>query len=113
MSLTHELQYYIDNFVRSLKFEPVSGTHELNALLLQLTFKPTPIVGRLSIIRLIIDSAHYIRSRESPAVVLVIPDRPHLAVIEKPYRLLAHYLQFIQSIDSLFTIAICYKDYVQ
>ena len=76
--------------VRSLEFEPVSGTHELNALLFQLTFEPTPIVTGLNIVRLIIDRSHHIRSREPPAAVLVIPDRPHLAVIEKAYRLLAH-----------------------
>ena len=49
------------------------------------------IVVRLRIVRLIVDSAHHISSRKPPAVVLVIPDRPHLAVIEKPYRLLTHY----------------------
>lgn len=76
--------------VRSLKFEPVSGTHELNAILLQFTFKPTPIVAGFRIVRFIIDSVHHIRSLEPPAVVLVILDRPHLAIIEKPYRLLAH-----------------------
>lgn len=68
--------------IRSLELEPVSRTHELNPLLFQLTLKPTPIVGRLRVGRLIIDSAYHIRSREPPAVVLVIPDRPHLAVIE-------------------------------
>lgn len=77
--------------IRGLEFEPASGTHELNTFLLQLTFKPTPIVTGLCIIRLIIDSTHHIRSREPPAVVLVIPDLPHLAIIEKPYRLLTHF----------------------
>lgn len=92
--------------IRGLEFEPASGTHELNTFLLQLTFKPTPIVTGLCIIRLIIDSTHHIRSREPPAVVLVIPDCPHLAVIEKPYRPLAHYSQFNNSIDLAFTIPI-------
>lgn len=45
---------------------------------------------RPSIVRLIVDCANNIGSREPPAAVLVIPDRPHLAVIEKAYRLLAH-----------------------
>lgn len=47
--------------VRSLKFEPVSGTHELNALMFQLAFKPTPIVTGLRIVRLIINSAYNVR----------------------------------------------------
>lgn len=43
--------------IRSLELEQVSRTHELNPLLFQLTLKPTPIVGRLRVGRLIIDSA--------------------------------------------------------
>lgn len=69
--------------VRSLKFEPESGTHELNALPIQLTLKPTPIVAGLCIDRLVIDGAHNVGSRKPPAVVLVIPNRPHFAVIKK------------------------------
>ena len=41
------------------------------------------IVAALGIIRLIIDSAHHIRCREPPAVVLGIPDRLDLAIIKK------------------------------
>ena len=51
------------------------------------------IVVRLRIVRLVIDSTHHISSRKPPAVVLVVPYRPNLTVIEKPYRLLAHYSQ--------------------
>ncbi|GFI39735.1 hypothetical protein IMSAGC016_01516 [Muribaculaceae bacterium] len=76
--------------VSSNDFQFVSATHELNAILFQLAFKPTPIVTCLRIVRLIIDSTYNVSSRVPPAVVLVIPDRPHLAVIEKPYRLLTH-----------------------
>lgn len=53
------------------------------------------IVTCLRIVRLIIDGPHHIGSREPPAVVLVIPDRHHLAIIEKPYRFLtAHCFGF-------------------
>ena len=31
--------------IRSLEFEPVSGTHELDSFLFELTLKPTPIVS--------------------------------------------------------------------
>lgn len=49
----------------------------------------------LCIIRLITNGMHHIRSRKPPTVVLVIPDLPHLAVIEKPYRFLtAHCFGF-------------------
>lgn len=90
--------------IRGLEFEPASGTHELNALLMQLTFKPAPVITGLRIVRLIIDSAHHICSREPPAVVLVIPNRPHLAIIEKPYRLLAHNKSNTLNIEYLFKI---------
>ncbi len=53
----------------------------------------TQKVSGLRIVRLIIDSAHHIRSLETQAVVLFIPNRHHLTVIEKTYRLLAHNLQ--------------------
>lgn len=49
------------------------------------------VIAGLHIVRFIGDSAHHIRSRKPPAVVLVISDRPHLAIIEKPYRLITHY----------------------
>jgi hypothetical protein len=41
--------------VSSNNFQFVSATHELNAILFQLAFKPTPIVAGLRIIRLIVD----------------------------------------------------------
>ncbi len=69
-------------------FQFVSAIHELNAIMFQPAFKPTPIVTGLGIVRLIINSAHNVSNRELPTVVFVIPDRPHLAIIEKPYRLL-------------------------
>lgn len=49
----------------------------------------TPIVFGLCIVRLIIDSAHHICSRNPPAVVFVIPDSHHLAVINM-YILFTH-----------------------
>lgn len=78
--------------VSSDNFQFVSATHELNAVQFQLTFEPTPVIAGLRIVRLIIDSPHHIRSLEPPAVVFVIPDRPHLAIVEKPYRFLTHCL---------------------
>ena len=68
----------------------MSGAHVLNAVLCQLTFKPTPIVTGFRIVRFIIDSTYHVSGREPSAVVLVIPARPHLAIIEKSYRLFAH-----------------------
>ena len=76
--------------IRTLEFQPVSVTHELNVLLFQIPFEPTPIVAGLSIVRLFINIPHHIRSRKPPAVVLVIPDRPPLLVIKNTYRLLTH-----------------------
>ena len=81
--------------IRSLEFEGVSDTHELNAVLCQLSLKPTSIVTGFRIVWFIIDSSHHVSRREPPAVVLVIPDRPHLAIIEKPYRLLTHIRRFL------------------
>lgn len=49
----------------------------------------TPIVFGLCIVRLIIDIAHHICSRNPPAVVFVIPDSHHLAVINM-YILFTH-----------------------
>lgn len=49
--------------IRSLEFEPVSVTHELNALPFQLPFESTPIVSGLSIVRLIFNTPHPIRSQ--------------------------------------------------
>lgn len=62
--------------VRSLKFEPVGGTHELKVLLFQLTFKPTPIVAGLRIVRFIIDGAHHIGSRENDDQLLQQDENP-------------------------------------
>lgn len=62
------------------------------------------IVADLRIVRHIFDGTHHIRSREPPTVVLVIQDRPRLAVIEKPYRLLAHNKSNTLNIEYLFKI---------
>ena len=62
------------------------------------------IVTCLRIVRLIVDDAHHIRRREPPAVVLVIPYRPHLAIIEKSYRFLAHNIYNTLNFEYLFKI---------
>lgn len=48
--------------IGSHDFQFVSPTHELNILLFQLAFQPTPIVASFCIVRFVIDGAHDICS---------------------------------------------------
>lgn len=75
VSHTHKLRRHDFHSILSLIFQLVSATHGFECRLMSAYVWPTPIVARLRIIRLIIDGALHIRSRDPPAVVLVIPDR--------------------------------------
>ena len=88
-----------------LKLEVVSDTHELNAFRAELPFKPSPVVTCLGIVLFVVDGTHDVCGREPPFVVILVPNSPHLAVIEKTYRLLvSHFLlrSINQDLDRLF-----------
>ena len=86
-------------FRRSLEFEVVSDTNQLNPIFGHLAFQVFPIVAGLLIVALVVDGANYIRSRvlwlanlmsQPPFVVFLVPHRSHLAVIIESYRLFGH-----------------------
>lgn len=77
--------------VGCLKFEVVSDTHELNAVVRQFLFQPTPIVTGFLVVLFIVDGANYIGGGEPPLAVLLVPNGSHLVVVEKTYGfLIAH-----------------------
>ena len=86
------------DYIRSLEFEVVSNTNQLNTLRIEFLFQPSPVVTSLHIVVFIVDGPHNVCSREPPLAVLVIPDGPHLAVVEESYRFLTcHIWVFLES----------------
>ena len=73
-----------------MEFEVVSDTNQLNTVFGHLALQVLPIVAALFIVLFVIDGSHNVSSREPPLAMLLVPHGPHLAIVEKPYRLLAH-----------------------
>ena len=69
--------------VRSLKFEVVSDTHELNSICIQFLLQSTPIVSSLDIVIFFIDCTDDVNRRKPPLGICLIPNGPDLAVVEE------------------------------
>ena len=70
--------------IRSLEFEVVSDTNQLNTVFGHLAFQVLPIVAAFFVVLFVIDSTHDVSSREPPLAVFLVPYGSHLSVVEKP-----------------------------
>ena len=71
------------DYIRSLEFEVVSNTNQLNTLRIEFLFQPSPVVTSLHIVVFIVDGPHNVCSREPPLAMFLVPNGSNFSIVEK------------------------------